>query len=453
MAQTNTRAKNLLKTHEGAPAAIINAEQQLRRSVMSCLLFEKEFYEDGQEIAERIVTLAEAVEPRTVAQIAVEARGLMNLRHAPLLLLEVLSRTGAGRTDRLIADTIAVTIQRADEMAEFIAIYTKGGDRRNAPKGHGRQFSAQVMRGLARAFRNFDDYQLAKYDRDGKVKLKDVMRIARPKPQSEAEAARWKQARDGTLPAPDTWEVALSAGKDKKETFERLLGENRLGYLALLRNLRNMAQAKVDENLIKEKLLLRKGAARVLPFRYVAAARIVPQFEPTIDKALLAAIADMRPFSGTTVLLVDVSSSMDAKLSAKSDMTRMDAAATLASIFPGDTRTFTFSNDLKEVPSRKGMAGVDAILRSQPHGATYLGQALAILNAQAANNGMGNGWERIIVITDEQSHDAVPAPAFKHAYMINVASYKNGVGYGRWTHIDGFSENVIRFIREIESAS
>ena len=45
---------------------------------------------------------------------------------------------------------------------------------------------------------------------------------------------------------------------------------------------------------------------------------------------------------------------------------------------------------------------------------------------------------RLIVITDEQSHDPVPDPAAKHAYLINVASYRNGVGYGRWTHIDGW---------------
>ena len=59
--------------------------------------------------------------------------------------------------------------------------------------------------------------------------------------------------------------------------------------------------------------------------------------------------------------------------------------------------------------------------------------------------------DRLIVVTDEQSHDPVPPPAAKHAYMINVASYRNGVGYGPWTHIDGFSEGVLRFIREVEN--
>ena len=60
------------------------------------------------------------------------------------------------------------------------------------------------------------------------------------------------------------------------------------------------------------------------------------------------------------------------------------------------------------------------------------------------------GGDRIVVISDEQTADRVPDPVAKHAYMINVASNKNGVGYGRWTHIDGFSENVFRFMREFE---
>jgi hypothetical protein len=442
--RTNIRAQNALRTHEGAMAHPINAEQALRRSVLSCLLFEKEFYEDGIEIAARIKTLAESVKPETVAALAVEARNVMQLRHVPLLLLEVLSRTAAGRTDALVSKTIERVIARADEMAEFLAIYTAGGDRRAAKAGHGRQFSAQVMLGIALALRKFDAYQLAKYDRTGKVKLRDVFRIVRPKPEDDAQAAFFKAAKDGTLPSPDTWEVALSSGAEtKKEVFERLLTGDKLGYLALLRNLRNMAEAGVDRDLVTDKIVLRKGAGRVLPFRYVAAARAVPTFEPAIDKALLAAIGELPAFAGRTVLLVDVSGSMNEKLSAKSDMTRMDAAATLAAIFPGDVRMFTFSNSVVEVPARRGMAGIDAIKRSQPHQGTYLGRALMQLNSV--------NHDRIVVITDEQSHDGVAQPEGGPAYMINVASNKNGVGYGRWTHIDGFSENVIRFMREFET--
>ena len=434
MARTNVTARNRNFTHEGGPAVpALSIEKQLRRSVLSCLLWEDEFYEGGQEIAQRITELAEKVDPEALAHLAVEARTQYNLRHVPLLLLTVLSKTGRG--DKRVAETVEKVIQRADELGELLAIYWKGG-RKMVP--------AQMRKGLDRAIRKFNEYALAKYDRDGAVKLRDVLRIVRPKPANEEQSALWKRAKDRVLVTPDTWEVALSGGADKKETFTRLLKENKLGYLALLRNLRNMAQAGVDEDLVKEAIIARKGGAeRVFPFRYIAAARAAPQFEPALDTALQAAIGELQPLPGKTVILVDVSGSMNSKLSAKSDLRRVDAAAALASIFPGLARVLVFNTQVAEVPRRIGMAGVDVITKLVG-GGTYLGNAVKAANTL--------DYDRLIVISDEQTADPVPDPVAKHAYMINVASNKHGVGYGPWTHIDGFSEQVLRFIHEIENA-
>jgi hypothetical protein len=437
MVRLNVAAKNQNFTHEGAPAVpALGAEKQLRRSVLSCFLWEDEFYEDGQSIAERITGTALLVAPEKLAALAIEAREIFNLRHVPLLLLDALSKIARGNP--LVANTIERVIQRADEPGELLSVYWRNG-RKMVP--------AQMRNGLARAFAKFNEYQLAKYDRDGTVKLRDVLRLVRPTPANAEQSALWKRVKDRALVTPDTWEVELSSGKAKKETFERLLTEGKLGYLALLRNLRNMAESGVDAELVKAAIVARKGGAqRVLPFRYVAAARAAPQFEPALDQALNAAICEMAPLPGLTAILVDVSGSMDEKLSRKSDMKRIDAAAALAAIVPGNVRVFTFSQQVVEVPPRRGMAGVDAIVRSQSHGGTYLGQAVAAVEREVKH-------DRLIVVTDEQSHDVVPQPKAEHAYMINVASNKNGVGYGRWTHIDGFSEGVLRFIRETEIAS
>lgn len=417
-------------TAEGAPARHINAEQALRRSVLSCLLWEDEFYEDGKSIADRIIENAANVSKETVAALAVEARRVHGLRHAPLLLLlDLIRRGGPG-----VADAIDGTIKRADEMGELVALYWRPGKR---------PLSKQMKTGLARALGRFNEYALAKYDRDGAVKLRDVLFLTHPKPKDDQQTALFKRVADRTLVAPDTWEVALSGGANKKETFERMLKEGTLGYLALLRNLRGMTEAGVDVDMIRAAIIARKGADLVFPFRYTAAARACPQLEPALDQALCEAVVSGPRLTGKTFVLVDVSGSMDAKMSAKSDLTRMDAAATLASVLNGDLRAFTFSNQLVEVPPRAGMAGVDTIIRSQQHGGTELGGAVAALNRHP--------HDRLIVITDEQSHDRVPDPIAKNAYMINVASNKNGVGYGKWTHIDGFSEAVIRFIVESES--
>jgi 60 kDa SS-A/Ro ribonucleoprotein len=409
-------------------------DQQLRRSVMSCLLWEREFYEDGESIAARIFSLCEGVLPERIAELAIEARTKHHLRHVPLLLLKALAFYGSGK---MVADTIEATIQRADELAEFLAIYWMDGRK---------PLSNPMKKGLALAFRKFTPYQLAKYNRDGAVKLRDVLFLCHAKSKDDEQAAAWRKLVDGTLEAPDTWEVALSSGADKKETLERLIREGRLGYLALLRNLRNMVEAGCDEQLVKNAILGRVGSERVLPFRYVAAARAVPQLETTIDVALLAATTEMPVLTGKTIVLVDVSASMDCSISSKSDMTRMDAAAALASVLNAESlRVFTFSQYVKEVPPRRGMAGIDAIRSSQPHGGTYLGRALRKIDELP--------HDRLIVITDEQSADSVTdEPSARYAYMANVGSYKNGVCYhGKWVHVDGFSENVIRFIHETES--
>jgi|HubBroStandDraft_4_1064222.scaffolds.fasta_scaffold81775_1 60 kDa SS-A/Ro ribonucleoprotein len=237
-------------------------------------------------------------------------------------------------------------------------------------------------------------------------------------------------------------------------------------HMAILRNLRNIQQAGVsDAHINKIKLALTdpswaKGAHRVLPFRYVAAARAAPMFEPALDAALGATIAAMPMLKGRTVVMVDVSGSMDAQLSARSDMTRKDAAAALASVVNAESlRVFSFADNLMEVPPRRGMAGVDAICRSQK-GGTRLFDAILAINANVPH-------DRLIVITDEQAFSGtagryghwiqgtanrMPEPACEHGYVINVASNQNGIGYGKWCHLDGFSEHVLRWIVEFAAA-
>ncbi len=416
------------RTHEGAPAKQLEPKAALRRSVLSCMLWENEFYEEGQPIADRIVEAAALVDRDTVAALAVEARNVHGLRHAPLmLLLDLIRRGGPG-----VADTIADTIRRADEITELVALYWRDGKR---------PLSKQMKLGMAKAFGKFSEYQLAKYDRDGPVRLRDVLFLTHAKPKDAEQAALFMRVAGRSLKTPDTWEVALSAGEDKKATFERLLRERKLGYMALLRNLRNMVEAGCDMDLVTDAIIARRGADLVFPFRYVAAARAVPQLEPVIDQALCESIASAPRLAGRTIVLVDVSGSMDWPLASRSDLTRMDAAAALASVIHGDLRLFTFSQGVVEVPARRGMAGVDAVIGSQAHLGTRLGAAVKKVNRLP--------HDRLIVISDEQSHDPVPDPTAGAAYMINVASNRNGVGYGRWTHIDGFSEAVVRYITEI----
>src|SRR5258706_2561824 len=242
------------RTREGVVAQRVDPRRELRRTVLTCLLWEDTFYEKGNDIAKRIAELVARNKPEDVAALAVEARGKMQLRHVPLFLVrELARRKGAGT---LVAEPLDGVMQRADELGEFVALYWTP---RKQP------LSAGVKRGLAKAFTKFDAYQLAKYNRDGVVKLRDVLFLSHAKPINAEQAALWKRLVENTLDPPDTWEVALSAGKDKRETWERLLSEGRLGGMAVLRNLRLMLASGVDPKLIAVRL--EKGIARALPFR------------------------------------------------------------------------------------------------------------------------------------------------------------------------------------------
>jgi 60 kDa SS-A/Ro ribonucleoprotein len=425
------------RTYEGAVAQRVSAKLELRRTVLTCLLWEDAFYEKGSNIAERIAKLVRETKTEYVAALAKEARNAMHLRHVPLFLVrEMARRKGSGPP---VAEALEEVIQRADELGEFVALYWK---ERKQP------LSAGVKRGLARAFVKFDGYQLAKYDRDAAVKLRDVLFLCHAKPKDEAQAEVWKKLVAGELESPDTWEVSLSTGKDKKATFERLLNEGKLGGMAVLRNLRLMLAAGVAPKLIRERLS--QGVVRALPFRFVTAARQAPKLEGVIEEAMLKGVAGLPKLKGSTGLVVDVSGSMNYKLAKKGETTRMDAAAGLAILLREKAEEFaiaTFSDECVELPARRGFALRDTIVGSQAHSGTYLKRALGELSAK-------KDWkelERLIVVTDEQSHDGILPAWTKKAYVVNVAPYKHGISYGNgWMHVDGWSERILDYVAAME---
>ena len=492
-------------THGGAIASHISPEQELRRSVMAYLLFEDNFYEDGKSIANRIGELIPKVSADKVASIAVEARTKMKMRHVPLLMAVHMSKlpTHRGALGKLLPQII----QRPDEISEYCALYESMG---------GKTLSAQSKKGLAAAFQKFDEYQLAKWrSPDSKWKLRDVLHLshAKPKdgrkgytkhvreaitagaetqPQLSASELLYKKIVDDTLATPDTWEVNLSAGKDKKETFERLMAENKLGVMAFLKNLRNMQEAGIPRATVKAYSESVK-AERALPFRFVSAARAVPGWEDVIEPMMLRCLERQEKLPGHTVLIVDVSGSMGGAISdnrprkggksyADADrhvMSRLEVAGSLASlaremceevsIFATAGSDGARKHQTAIVPNRRGFALVDAISKDAAQklggGGIFLIQAMDFVKDYLRKNGtvVGSfpqglkGVDRVIVFTDEQDCDQGKDPrnadAFgKNNYIINVASHENGIAYGKFTHVTGWSEAVFEYIRAAEHA-
>jgi len=221
-----------------------------------------------------------------------------------------------------------------------------------------------------------------------------------------------------------------------------------------------MSESGVSDKLVVNALGEMK-TDRVLPFRFIAAARYAPKHEADLEQAMFRSLKNQPALPGTTALVVDTSPSMwMARLSRNSDMDRFEAAAGLAILLRETAEranVYAFNEKAYEVSPRRGFALRDALATTKNN---WSRGGLAVA---AANR---DGYDRIIVITDGQWHfsdtttvqgygegdpqTVAPAPLTKQAYMINVANCKNGVGYGQWMNIDGWSDSVIEYIRALE---
>lgn len=435
-------------THEGAVAQVESTIQQLKRSVMTYMLWEDGFYESGVKIADRIKDLVSKCNAQDVIDLAIDAKTSGKLRHAPLYLLDCLIKSRkeiynlSGIIDKLIT--------RSDEILEVLALYWRDGKK---------PLPAQMKKGLTKALSRFNEYQLSRCPRDKAIKLRDVIRLIHPTPESDEQSALWKKAIKDELKMPDSWQTRLSAGANKKESWESLIKEKKLGALDVLRNLRNMGDAGVEFELIHS-AVENISVERVLPFQFISAYRYSASHFASDNHKILAYILQRKMFeclqkfdkmSGTTFLLVDVSGSMAGKLSGKSELRNIDAAsgiAIMAQALCERNIVLTFDSEVRGVPiGLNGFALADK-LNSMVRGSTELGKALKLIST--ADN--YSEIDRIIVFTDEQSRDDIRGIKLpEKSYLINIAANEKGVARSdKWHHVNGFSENVIQYICEKE---
>lgn len=436
------------------PVKRITPENTLMRLTLAHMLFEDQFYVDGKSSANVLTSAIKAANPAFAMSLAKTARKQYKLRHVPLLILRELIRTGNAK-----AEDIAEVISRPDEMGELLALYNKD---KKQPLSH------QMKKGLALAFGKFNEYSLAKNDKNSAAySVRDVMFMVRPKPANEAQEALYKRIADKQMVTPDTWETELSAGANKKATFERLMSENKLYALAFLRNLRNMTQAGIKSEVICDyaKTL---NVDNVLPFRYIAAARIVPEFEDMLEEMMFRSTATINKIKGRTILVVDVSGSMHAAISGKSDLNRLDAACALAIlareiceevvIYATAGDDYSRKHATMLIPPRRGFALADYIKSGDVQakiggGGIFLLQCMDYIDSKETSKP-----ERVIVFTDEQDTggrgfepDKAKLLSKDKNYILNVGAYQNGVNSGKWETITGFSEAVFDYIKAVEN--
>jgi hypothetical protein len=281
----------------------------------------EQFYRSGTATFDRLKELIAACDKEFAAKAAVYARTRFGMRSISHVAASELAKHITAHS--WAKDFYNAVIHRPDDMTEILAYHmANNGKVPNAMK-----------KGMAAAFDKFDAYQLAKYRGENKaVKLVDVVNIVHPKP-TEKNAEALKDLVNGRLRATDTWEAALTkAGQDagdvaekaalKKEAWASLIRERRLGYFALLRNLRNIITQSPEAlpealAMLTDEKLIRKSL--VLPFRFITAHNELQKMDNTaqvrlamvaVSKALDISLANVPNFAGDTLVVLDVSGSM-----------------------------------------------------------------------------------------------------------------------------------------------
>ena len=335
------------KNYEGARAYAMTPELELYSAVVTASLSDT-FYEKQDERVDRIAQLIGKVSPEFVARLAVYTRTEMHLRSIPLLLLVELAKAHNG--DDLVARAVEKTVLRADEIMELLMCYQWRNPSGDARKKLGK-LSRQIQNGLQRAFNRFDEYQFAKYDRDG------LEVLVHPKAKDEQQQALFDKIVNRQLEVPYTWETELSAlGQQKfeseaqkqeavREKWEELINSGKLGYMALMRNLRNMLQADVSL-LEMQKVASRLSDAeqvansKQFPFRYLSAYREIEKVNSThtamlmnaLESAVKRSVSNVDGFDENTRVLLasDVSGSMWSPISQKSTIRNYDVGILLS---------------------------------------------------------------------------------------------------------------------------
>ena len=356
------REQNEPKNHEDARAYVMSPELELYTAVVATAL-SNNFYEDKSGRISRIADLVRKVPHEFTAKLAVYARNEMNLRSVPLLLIVELAKIHSG--DNLVARTVEKCVRRADEIMELLMCYQfRNADKTSRKKLN--RLSRQIQNGLQKAFNNFDEYQFAKYNRDNlEVKLRDALFLIHPKAKDEAQQLIFNKIADRKLETPYTWETELSAlGQQKfisdeqkteafRQKWEELILSGKVGYMALLRNLRNILQSNVSAEKVNIVASVLSNAEQVakskqLPFRFLSAYRELQKIDspdtPFLMSALELAVkhsaANIAGFDqDTSVLLAcDVSRSMRQPVSPKSTVQCYDIGLMLAMLLKSRCR-------------------------------------------------------------------------------------------------------------------
>lgn len=453
---------------EGALAFKLSPKERLYQRVLTTLFGEKKFY--GKQDIEIVADLKSVAkeDPEFILKLASYARNEMYLRTVPQVLAVEAANLPELKGKGLINKYVPLITQRADEMAEMLAYQLNV---------YGKPIPNALIRGLKKSFHKFDEYQFAKY-RKGVVNLKDALRIVHPKPRNDEEVALYKRILNDDLKTPETWEVVISDKGSTKEAWESVIPK--MGYMALLRNLRNFLKVDVDLTPVIAKLTNKEEVAKSkqFPFRFLSAYKELEQVTGSskilnaIQDAMELSINNLPVFKGTTFMSADNSGSMHSPLSERGSVQYADVANLLQAIAHklcenGLTSVFGRDFQMVSVSSRSSILDNTDKFKNTDVGHSTNGY-------KAIKHLIDNNIkvDRIMIFSDEQLYESSHGwgetnttiadllKVYKKSINPNVYLYLFDLcGYGttvfptsepRVVLIAGWSEKVLNFVDKFE---
>lgn len=418
MAKFNQKATNPNRTTNvhGAEAFNYPAKDELYARVLTSMMGEKKFYETAAQADNRLVSLTREVaktDPEFVAGLAIVARKKFYLRSVPQVLMVELADVHKG--DHIVQSAIRAYMQRPDEMTELLSYFSQ---RFSNPQARAklRKIPNQIKKGLADVFTKFDEYQLQKYNRPGAIKLRDVLFLVHPCPKNTEQAEVWKKLIDDKLATPSTWETQLSVdgqtGRSKQDSWTDIAPK--MPIMALLKNMRNFAENRVDPQLFADKftnpVIISKS--KLLPFRFMSAYRELQKagapskYIDLVVDAMDLSIVNLPQMPGRTLVASDNSGSMTSSISSESTVNFMDIANLFGAMINkkyADSIVGVFGNIWKPV----GISKRDSVLASKMVlDSTHVGHSTnlwAIFDWAMTNN---EEFDRIVILSDMQAWDS-----------------------------------------------
>lgn len=443
-------------THEGGAAFERTSKSELFLLAVTNMVNEDTYYElrigRDARYAELIYKVT-ADDPDWVRRFLPWLRDTANMRSAAVVGVAEYIKAGGPHGRQLVADTLL----RADEPAELLAYWHAT---------HGKRLPKPLKRGLAVAVAKlYNEKAMLKYDSSRHaVRPTDVITLAHAKPVAPWQLELFVYLSDKrhgrTDPRVGKQLQLVSKSKDVTEkleagvdvtaeevraggiTWERQSGATKMdaaawerqipsmGYMALLRNLRNFDEAGISADArtsVVAKLTnpAEVARSRQFPYRFLSAYKAAPslQWAQVLETALDLSCGNIPRLRGRSLVLIDLSGSMTNKVSAKSEMSRWEVGALFAAALSKrceqvDIALFATNNG--KLPMQRS----ESILR-------YMERVAAVQRSGQLQHGtMGytaladqyDGHDRAVFFTDEQLHDSSSGRSSGSYYYSNDSS-------------------------------